>query len=125
MFKLINSIVQTIAKLIAFTFGLVLTVFIFLLAKLDSLFMVGIAFVVWALYKIALGLNKLTQLILWVPEKLAVQCFLFALDISKEEHRKQMEAVEEALKEKMLLQSMKAMSKKRAAEAEEVNNDPS
>lgn len=125
MFKLINSIVQTIAKLIAFTLGLVLTVFIFLLAKLDSLFMVGIAFVVWALYKIALGLNKLTQLILWVPEKLAVQCFLFALDISKEEHRKQMEAVEEALKEKMLLQSMKAMSKKRAAEAEKVNNDPS
>ena len=137
MFKLINSVVQTIAKLIAFAFGLVLTVFIFLLAKLDAFVMVGIAFVVWALYKIALGLNKLTRLILWVPEKLAVQCFLFALDISDEEHREQLEAVEKALAEQLHLKSFAEKAEKRATDdaatfyarngqtEEEANNDPS
>lgn len=112
MFKLINSIVQNLAKFIVFTFGLILTVLIWLLAKINGFLMLGIALVVWALYKGATAINWLTNLILWVPEKVAIWCFLFALDISKEEHREQLAAVEKALEEQIHLKSFAA---KRAA----------
>ncbi len=128
MFKLINSIVQNFAKFLAFTLGSVLTILIWIIGKVDTFFMVGIALVVWVLYKSAIVITKLFSLILWAPEKLAVASFLFALDISREEHKEQMALLED--EQKMLLQSMEATAAKRADSAddqidEKVKNDPS
>lgn len=108
MFNLINSIVQNFAKFLAFTLGFVLAILIWIIGKVDTFFMVGIVFVVLVLYKIALLITKLFSLILWAPEKLAVASFLFALDISREEHKEQM-----------------ALLKDEEKIDEEVKNDPS
>ena len=129
MFTLINSIVQNFAKFLAFTLGSVLTILIWALGRVDAFFMAGIALVVWVLYKIAILINRSFSLILWVPEKLAVASFLFALDISPEEHKETMAAVEKEFEKEIHL---KSFAVKRAAEAiqhraeeEEAKNDPS
>ena len=129
MFTLINSIVQNFAKFLAFTLGSVLTILIWALGRVDAFFMAGIALVVWVLYKIAILINRSFSLILWVPEKLAVASFLFALDISPEEHKETMAAVEEKLDNEIHLKSFAvkraAEAVQRKAEEEEAKNDPS
>ena len=129
MFTLINSIVQNFAKFLAFTLGFVLTILIWALGRVDAFFMAGIALVVWVLYKIAILINRSFSLILWVPEKLAVASFLFALDISPEEHKETMAAVEEKLDNEIHLKSFAvkraAEAVQRKAEEEEAKNDPS
>ena len=129
MFKLINSIVQNFAKFLAFTLGFVLTILIWAIGRADAFLMVGIALVVWVLYKIAILINRSFSLILWVPERLAVASFLFALDISPEEHKETMAAVEEKLDNEIHLKSFAvkraAEAVQRKAEEEEAENDPS
>ncbi|MEK0338985.1 MAG: hypothetical protein QQN46_02000 [Nitrosopumilus sp.] len=129
MFELINSIVQNFAKFLAFNLGAILTILIWTIGKIDTFFMVGISLICWVLYKIAILVTKSFSLILWVPEKLAIASFLFALDISPEEHKETMAAVEKEFEKEIHL---KSFAVKRAAEAiqhraeeEEAKNDPS
>ncbi len=129
MFKLINSIVQNFAKFLAFTLGSVLTILIWSIGRVDAFLMGSIALLVWVIYKIAILVNRSFSLILWVPEKLAVASFLFALDISPEEHKEQMAIVKKELENKIHLQSFAvkraAEAVQRKAEEEETENDPS
>ncbi len=129
MFKLINSIVQNSAKFLAFALGFVLTIFIWVIGRVDAFLMGSIALLVWVIYKIAILTNRTFSLILWVPEKLAVASFLFALDISPEEHKEMMATVEKELENKIHLQSFavkrEAEAVQRKVEEEEAKNDPS
>jgi len=127
IFKTINAIVQSIARFIAFALGLVLTIIVWIIGRINAFVMVAIGLCVWALYKIALVFNKLTTWLRWLPEKIAVHCFLFALDISPAEHKAQIAELEAALEQDRKLKEMTARLKEDLAQqdAEEVKNDPS
>ncbi len=136
IFKTINAIVQNIAKFIAFGAGLTLTIIIWILGRINAFVMIAIGISVWALYKFALLFNKMINWIRWCPEKVAVQCFLFALDISPAEHEAQLAEAEETLEKEKYLTSMAEKAAARASaevarfdarfgDDEEAKNDPS
>jgi len=136
MFKLINSIVQNIARIIALIVGLVFALVSWAIFKLNEGAMTLFSLVAWLLGHLAGLINLLFTALVWVPSKIAIHALMFAFDITKEQQREQMDFVQKQIDEKLYLKSFKD---KRVAKdiadadadlilrqaAEEIENDPS
>ncbi len=123
IFTATNSIVQNLAKFLAFGTGLVLSIIVWIIGRINASVMVAIGIAVWVFYKVALVFNKISHWIRWAPETAAVHCFLFALDISPAEHKEKIAELEAAIEQEKYLKSMAAKAAKRAVEALETSDE--
>ncbi len=136
MFKLLNSIVQNIARLIALIVGLVFALVSWVIFKMNEGVMVLFAVAALLLSWLAKLINISFTGLVWVPSKIAIHALMFAFDITKEQQQEQMDLIQKQLDEKIYLKSFKV---KRIAKditdadadlilrkaAEETENDPS
>ena len=107
MFKLINSIVQNIARIIALIVGLVFALVSWAIFKLNEGAMMLFALVAWLLGNLARLINILFTALVWVPSQIAIHGLMFAFDITKDQRQEQMDLVQKQIDEKIYLKSFK------------------
>ena len=109
IFKSINAIVQNLAKFIAFVVAGVFTFISWAIYKINAFVMVTLAILIWLVHGLGLILNILTNWIMWVPSKIAIHAFLFALDISPAENKKRMDALAKQIEHKAIKEKIRLM----------------
>lgn len=118
IFKSINVIVQNLAKFIAFVVAFAFTFISWAIYKINAFVMVTLAILIWLVHGLGLVLNTLSGWIMFVPSKISMYAFLFALDISPAENKERMETLMKQIEDKAIKEKIRLLKEAGKSDAD-------